>query len=177
MPAALRLPESDSRLRLESERLLESLRFMLLCKLMCSCQRFQLRPPEGECTPAKPRCLHRRDSLIVSSLQVRDLQQWLLSMHARCFGKCPIGRVQACDSVESTLHLPVARPQHVNSDCTGGRATLANPVVQRLHGSFKPHALRRLSQEYTGRYTVGRLSSHQWSGAADERSASGFSRP
>ena len=55
----MRMPGSDSRLRLESERLLERLRVMLLCRLMCSCQRFQLRPPEGECTPGKPRCLYR----------------------------------------------------------------------------------------------------------------------
>ena len=54
--AALRLPDSDSRLRLESERLLESLR--LLCRLMCSCKRLRLRPPDGECMPGSPRCLY-----------------------------------------------------------------------------------------------------------------------
>ncbi len=57
MAAALRVPVSDSMLRLESERVLESLRFMLVCRLMCSCHRFQLRPPEGECTTGRPRCL------------------------------------------------------------------------------------------------------------------------
>ena len=60
------MPGSDSRLpvALVSDSVLDSLRFMLLCRRSCSCHRLRLRPPIGECMGGCPGCLRITHVLI-----------------------------------------------------------------------------------------------------------------